>query len=79
MLISVQEHGKNTINFFIAQNMGNKAKPRDHDPPGYFRSKKYPGYEVDFHPPKPRAAMSVANSTADVFLQKSLYIATRFI
>ena len=21
----------------IAQNLGNKAKPRDHDPPGYFR------------------------------------------
>ena len=27
--------------------MDNKAKPRDHDPPGYFRSWKYPGYEVD--------------------------------
>ena len=26
------------INRFIAQNLGNKAKPRDHDPPGYFRS-----------------------------------------
>ena len=38
------------INCFIAQNLGNKAKPRDHDPPGYFRSKKYPGYEVGhFH------------------------------
>ena len=24
--------------FIIAQNMGNKAKPRDNDPPGYFRS-----------------------------------------
>ena len=34
------------INYFIAQNLGNKAKPRDHDPPGYFRSQKYPGYEV---------------------------------
>ena len=28
------------INYFIAQNLGNKAKPRDHDPPGYFRSQK---------------------------------------
>ena len=38
------------INYFIAQNLGNKAKPRDHDPPGYFRSQKYPGYKVDsFH------------------------------
>ena len=27
----------------IAQNLGNKAKPHDHDPLGYFR---YPGYEV---------------------------------
>ena len=35
------------INYFIAQNLGNKAKPRDHDPPEYFRSQKYPGYEVD--------------------------------
>ena len=34
------------IKYFIAQNLGNKAKPRDHDPPGYFRSQKYPGYEV---------------------------------
>ena len=34
------------INYFIAQNLGNKAKPLDHDPPGYFRSQKYPGYEV---------------------------------
>ena len=34
------------IFYFIAQNLGNKAKPRDHDPPGYFRSQKYPGYEV---------------------------------
>ena len=34
------------INYFITQNLGNKAKPRDHDPPGYFRSQKYPGYEV---------------------------------
>ena len=34
------------INYFIAQNLGNKAKPRDHNPPGYFRSQKYPGYEV---------------------------------
>ena len=34
------------INYFIAQNLGNKTKPRDHDPPGYFRSQKYPGYEV---------------------------------
>ena len=33
------------INYFIAQNLGNKAKPRDHDPPEYFRSQKYPGYE----------------------------------
>ena len=24
--------------FIIAQNVGNKAKPRDHDPPRYFRS-----------------------------------------
>ena len=32
--------------FIIAQNVGNKAKPRDHDPPGYFRFQKYPGYEV---------------------------------
>ena len=46
MLISVQEHRKNTINCFIAQNLGNKAKPRDHDLPGYFRSLKYPGYEI---------------------------------
>ena len=35
------------INYFIAQNLGNKAKPRDHDPPGYFHSQKYPGYEVE--------------------------------
>ena len=35
------------INYFIAQNVGNKAKPHDHDPPGYFRSQKYPGYEID--------------------------------
>ena len=35
------------INYFIAQNLGNKEKPRDHDPPGYFRSQKYPGYEVE--------------------------------
>ena len=28
------------------QDFGNKAKPRDHDPPGYFRCQKYPGYEV---------------------------------
>ena len=42
-----QEHRNNTIiNCFIAQNLGNKEKPRDHDPPGYFRSKKYPGNEV---------------------------------
>ena len=34
------------INYFIAQNLGNKAKPRGHDPPGYFRFQKYPGYEV---------------------------------
>ena len=34
------------IIYFISQNLGNKAKPRDHDPPGYFRSQKYPGYEV---------------------------------
>ena len=32
---------------FIAQNLGNKTKQRDHDPPGYFRSWKYPGYEVE--------------------------------
>ena len=38
------------INYFIAQNLGNKAKPRDHDPPGYFRSQKYPGYEVVENP-----------------------------
>ena len=31
------------ISYFIAQNLGNKAKPRDNDPPGYFRSLKYPG------------------------------------
>ena len=24
--------------FIIAQNVGKKAKPHDHDPPGYFRS-----------------------------------------
>ena len=38
------------ISHFIAQNLGNKAKPRGHDPPGYFRSQKYPGYryEVEF-------------------------------
>ena len=35
------------INHFIAQNLGNKAKPRDHNPPEYFRSQKYPGDEVD--------------------------------
>ena len=34
------------ISYFIAQNLGNKAKPRDQDPPEYFRSQKYPGYEV---------------------------------
>ena len=34
------------ISYFIGQNLGNKAKPRDHDPPGYFRSQKYSGYEV---------------------------------
>ena len=39
VLISVEEHRNNTmINCFIAQNLGNEAKPRDHDPPGYFRS-----------------------------------------
>ena len=32
------------ISYFIAQNLGNKAKPRDYDPPGYFRFQKYPGY-----------------------------------
>ena len=26
------------INYFIAQNLGNKAKPRDHNPPVYFRA-----------------------------------------
>ena len=36
------------INYFIARNLGNKAKPRDHDQPGYFRPQKYPGYEVGF-------------------------------
>ena len=36
------------INYFTAQNPSNKAKPRDHDPPGYFRSQKYPGYEVGY-------------------------------
>ena len=35
-----------TINYSIPQNLGNKAKARDHDPPGYFRSQMYPGYEV---------------------------------
>ena len=34
------------IVYFIAQNLGSKAKPRDHDPPGYFRSQTYPEYEV---------------------------------
>ena len=49
MLIFVREHPKNAIiNCFIAQNLGNKAKPRDHDPPGYFRSQMYPGYEIGF-------------------------------
>ena len=38
------------INYFIAQNPGNKAKPRDHDPPAYFRSQKYPGCEVALDP-----------------------------
>ena len=35
--------------FALSQNLGNKAKPHDHDPPGYFCPKKYPGYEVDFY------------------------------
>ena len=51
MLIAVREHRKNTIiSYFIAQNLGNNAKPRDHVP-GYFRFQKYPGYEVKFHLP----------------------------
>ena len=59
------------INYFIAQNLGNKAKPRDYDPPGYFRSQKYPGYEVDmgigiWHKPAPSAKRQPA-VTADGF------------
>ena len=30
--------GKYSNKFFIAQNLGNEAKPHDHDPPGYFSS-----------------------------------------
>ena len=46
------------MNYFIAQNLGNKAKPRDHDPPGYFRSQKYPGYEVEPRPPSVQKYMT---------------------
>ena len=34
------------INYFTAQNVGNKVKARYHDPSGYIRSQKYPGYQV---------------------------------
>ena len=30
------------VNYFIAQNLGNKANPRDHDPPGYLAFLKVP-------------------------------------
>ena len=44
--MSVYYIASSKIYYFTAQNLGNKAKPRDHDPSGYFRSQKYPGYEV---------------------------------
>ena len=36
--MSVYHIASHKINYFIAQNLGNKTKPRKHDPPGYFRS-----------------------------------------
>ena len=46
LLIKVQTYRYTILPFppldqkhcFVAQNLGNKAKPRDHDPPEYFRS-----------------------------------------
>ena len=46
LLIKVQTYRYTILPFpplaqkhcFVAQNLGNKGTPRDHDPPGYFRS-----------------------------------------
>ena len=50
------------INCFIAQNLGNKAKPCDQDPLGYFRCQKYPGYEGG------SAAEQIINLTSFIML-----------
>ena len=75
------------IIYFIAQNLGSKAKPRDHDPQGYFRSQKYPGYEVvcpfvyglqNFHTTSPHhphsltsPLLQILSSKTELMLEKS--------